>query len=326
MSKKKDRRIKRLQWFPIWPTVLQVIFTEFVILSFTAFICALAGLGIINTLIINNAKECRSIVQSVEENWNKETPEQMKTRLSYYTEVYPDINEIYVDNNKNVIRHLPQLKQKLDDEALQLFDTVGVIHFMDKDYNDDDIEIQLSTKQDGPSDLIRNIIFYNPKNLFKLIHVERFLKDREYIDWAGTESFGLHVISVYKTDIPEINLCFRTVYRINQFQFTLLATIIFFFIIALLFSGVYEISKLIDVAHERTRINRLITTDTVTGGYNKDYFMQRAKREISRGHKSYAVVQIRLEKYRNYCTAYGLKQGENLLEEINTVLSQMLMK
>ena len=38
------------------------------------------------------------------------------------------------------------------------------------------------------------------------------------------------------------------------------------------------------------------------------------------------MVQLRLEKYRNYCTAYGLKQGENLLEELNTDLVQMLNK
>ena len=326
MSKKKDRRIKRLQWFPIWPTVLQMIFTEFAIFVFTSFICMLAALGIINTLIINNAQECRTVVKAVEENWKKDTPEQLEERLSYYTETYRDINKIYLDDHNNVVNLLPQLKQNLDEETLELFDTVGVIHFIDKDYNDDDIEFHVSTDNDRPSDLIRNIIFYNPKNLFKLIHVERFLQDREYISWAEKESFGLHVISVYRTDIPKINLCFRTVYRLNEFQFTLLVTVLFFFIVVLFVSTIYEVTKLIDAVHERSRINKLVTTDTITGGYNKEYFLQKAKKEISRGHRSYAVVQLRLEKYRNYCTAYGLKQGENLLEEINSTLVQMLMK
>ena len=50
MSKKKERRIKRLQRLPIWPAVLEMVLTELVIFILTVFICAIAGFGILGGL------------------------------------------------------------------------------------------------------------------------------------------------------------------------------------------------------------------------------------------------------------------------------------
>ena len=83
---------------------------------------------------------------------------------------------------------------------------------------------------------------------------------------------------------------------------------------------------MIKLIHERRRVNRLIATDLVTGGYNKDYFIQKGGKKISSNRRKYAIVQLRLQKYRNYCTAYGLKQGENLLEELNGYIEELLDK
>ena len=156
--------------------------------------------------------------------------------------------------------------------------------------------------------------------------ITRLLRDCYFLIWSNTESFGLHSILFVKTSIPNVNLCFKMVYRLNAFQFNLLCTVLLFSVIILIFSCVYEITKVISYIHERVRVNKLVTTDTVTGGYNKDYFIQKSRKEIARGRRKYVVVQLRLEKYRNYCTAYGLKQGENLLEELNSDIVSMLDK
>ena len=44
--------------------------------------------------------------------------------------------------------------------------------------------------------------------------------------------------------------------------------------------------------------------------------MMKTRKYICKKKRKYAIVQFRLEKYRNFCIAYGLKEGENLLEEI----------
>ena len=321
MSKKKERRIKRLQKLPIWPAVLEMIITELVIFVLTIFICVLSIFGIINTLVLNMAKDCNTVIESVNENWNKESREQIKSRLSAFEDSFSNINEIIIDDKNNFISYFPSLEFDFDEEAKRQFEAIGMIHFIDsanKDLDSDAFGHQLGMELRG--------ILFNPRNMYRSLDVKRLLNDRKYIEWSNKESLQLHTISIYRTDIPGINLCFRNVYRINTFQMNLLLTVIIFLVVVFIFSGIYEISKVVNLVRERKRVNKLVTTDTVTGGYNKDYFIQKANKEIARSKYGYAVVQLRLEKYRNYCTAYGIKQGENLLEELNCNMVQMLGK
>ncbi len=334
MSRKKERRIKRLQKLPIWPAVLEMVITEFVIFFLTIFICLLAVFGIVNTLVLKMAKDCNTVIESVNANWNRESREQIESRLSAFTDSFSDINSIVIDDNNNFISYFPYLKIDFDEEAKKHFNEVGIIHFIDSDYKipyadlvDENIDDTLVSEIIGHRvGMELHDILINPRNMYRSLDVKRLLNDRKYIEWSNKESMQLHTISIYRTDIPGINLCFKNVYRINTFQMNLLLTVMCFMIIVFIFSGIYEISKVIKLVHERKRVNLLVTTDTVTGGYNKEYFIQKANKEISRAKNNYAVVQLRLEKYRNYCTAYGIKQGENLLEELNSDMVQMLGK
>ena len=106
----------------------------------------------------------------------------------------------------------------------------------------------------------------------------------------------------------------------SSFIFVLGILLGFIFILC----GVLGITRVVKFAHEAKRINLLVTTDSVTGGYNKEYFMHKAAKVVRRGKKKYVVVQLRLEKYRNFCITYGLKEGENLLEVINSSVSMLL--
>ena len=342
MSKRKDRKIKRLQRLPIWPVIVEMIITELVIFSLAVFICALASFGIINTLVLNNAKECRAVIQYVNENWESLPRSVIDSRLSEFVESYDDINGIYIDEHNDALNVFPKLKGIFNDEEKWLFENTGIIHFIDPEekssisemifvYDSDD-----SYKEKIADSEARKIgyavgnniktVFYNPKKLFRSMNLPAMLRDKDFISWALTEINGLPVVAIYKTDIPNLILCVKSVYKLNSFQFNLLVTVMLFFILVFIFSEIYEITKLVNLVGRRKRVNRLVTIDTVTGGYNKEYFMQKVRKEIARGRRQYAVVQLRLEKYRNYCTAYGLKQGENLLEEINFTLVDMLDK
>lgn len=349
MSKKKDRKIKRLQRLPIWSAIVGMIITESVLFVLTVFICSLSIFGIVNTLILNNAKECNAIVQSVNENWNNESESQLETRLATFSELYGDIHEVNLVQGE-IKTAFSGAASLINSEMQKLFETEGMLHFIDPDYerpvlnslifdssNDADISYFEAYDDDMDYDSDEYILgvslasdlkrmLYNPNNLLKSMDVDRLFKDRKYLTQVSRESEGLHVISFYKTDIPNVNLCIKSIYRLNVFQFNLMFTVLLFMVVVMIVTAVYELSRLISVIHERRRVNQLVTIDTVTGGYNKDYFIQKAGKEISRGRRNYAVVQLRLEKYRNYCTAYGLKQGENLLEELNSNIEFMLDK
>ena len=319
MSKKKDRKIKRLQKMAIWPAIVEMLIIEIILFSLTVFICAISIFGIINTLIINNSKECRTVIQYVNEKWDKDSPDSLKEQLKEFEKSYSDINAIYIDKYNDVRTIFPKLKESFNEETKHILDTAGMVHFVDPDYGNPYAGMLhlVNNQQNG---------IFNPKNFLRSMDFLKILKSNEYINWASRDSIGLHTIAVYKTNLPNVNICFKSVYKLNAFQFNLISTVLLFFLVVLVFSTVFEITKLINLIHGRKRVNLLVTTDTVTGGYNKDYFIQKAGKEIARGRHSYAVVQLRLEKYRNYCTAYGIKQGENLLEELNTYMVSMLGK
>ncbi len=345
MSLKKDRRIKRLQRMPVWPAIVEMIITEIVIFSLTLFISLLALFGIINTLALNMVKDCRTAVEYVNQKWSSSPQNEIEEKLFVYAENHLNINDIIIVKDEEIKSVIPKYKLRIDEDVQRLYEKTGMVHFIDSDYDEPFLNLMFTPENSGTMHFSLDgesfdstkeiehaegselgVFLYNPKKLFKVPDVPRLITDKEYIDWATTESAGLHTISIYKTDIPDINVCFKTVYKLNTFQFNLMATIIVFILAVLIFSGVYEISKVIKLVHERKRVNKLVTTDTVTGGYNKDYFVQKAGKAIARGRNRYAVVQLRLEKYRNYCTAYGLKQGENLLEDLNSDLVSLLSK
>lgn len=75
----------------------------------------------------------------------------------------------------------------------------------------------------------------------------------------------------------------------------------------------------IDAIHSiinQRRVTQLLYLDTITGGRNWFYFENRVMRILTRrrnSRKTYAMVNLHLERYQNYCACYGVKEGEELL-------------
>ncbi len=347
MSKKKDRKIKRLRRLPIWSAIVEMIIAELIIFILACFICALAICGIVNTIVLDAAKDCNIVIQSVNENWEQESRSQIEKRFDSFMEAFSDIDGIYIDEQNDIVSIFPEIEEQFDEKAQIQFNIEGVVHFIDSSYDNSLVMTMAPDNDDRKDDFMPDVeaadiseaqkigystgnnitaFLYKPQNIFRSMNVVRTLHDSKYIEWASRESVGFHIISVYKTDIPNLNIGFRNTLRINAFQFSLFCTVVLFLIVVFIFSGIYEALKVFSLIRDRKRVNRLVMIDPVTGGYNKDYFLMKASKEVARGRKKCAVLQFRLEKYRNYCTAYGMKQGENLLEEINTELVAMLLR
>lgn len=71
------------------------------------------------------------------------------------------------------------------------------------------------------------------------------------------------------------------------------------------------------------RMTKLLYLDMVTGGWNWLYFQNSAERILTRHRnrkKTYALVELHMERYHNYCACYGVKAGEELLESMEGFL------
>jgi len=71
------------------------------------------------------------------------------------------------------------------------------------------------------------------------------------------------------------------------------------------------------------RMVRLLYLDTVTGGRNWLYFVQQSHKVLSRfwnTHNTYAIIDLHMNHYQDYCACYGNRAGEELLENIDGFL------
>ena len=364
MSKKKDKKIKRLRRLPVWPTIVSLILVESVVFVITLFLCWCTLSGIAVSVITQSEKECRSVVKTVNEYYLTDSKAELNERINYIIESSSTLNEVTLDEGKGILTLYPDLETAFDMPAQDLFERNKMIRFIDpdservmginfhrakdEDFGEPPLDSEEKKKtsvpkapeggefREAPKGLIYSFqitdengvsqpYILDIKNIIRTLKFE-FINNYELTTWTAIPQLDIPVISIYKTDISNLNVCIKNVYAFNTYQLSLMVLLFIVLLLILILVSIYEISKVVNIIGERKRINRLVTIDTVTGGFNKDYFIQKASKEIIRGRKKYAVVQFRLEKYRNYCTAYGLKQGENLLEEINTILSQMLNK
>ena len=96
-------------------------------------------------------------------------------------------------------------------------------------------------------------------------------------------------------------------------------------LIAVLLIGVYGVA-IIKLIRERNKLSRILETDMVTGGKNLQYFVRKGTAFIKRKNVKYALVIIRLEKYRNFCSCYGVQEGEELIESVYNYMRAELSK
>lgn len=334
MSRKKERKIKRLQHVTVWPTILGMIITLIVIFVMTTFICAVAFSGLVNSTLINSIKECKKVVQTVNENWNKSSRANIESKLLNFEDVYDDVFRIYIDDKNDFISIFPDLKDSMTDEKWNNLKNNGMIFFIEPGYKLNlevenmyvSLESDFQNSSSSDSDEQNYKWKLTPKNLFKSINILYILENENFLSWSKNELPVLPVIAIFKTDIPNVNVCFSLSYKINILQSNLVIIIVGFLLIIFVTSAVFEIFKVIRLVQEKQQINKLIATDTITGGKNKDYFIQKAKSLVKKSRKNYSIVQLKLEKYKNFCTAFGVKQGENLLEQINSTLEIFLSK
>ncbi len=305
---------------PLWPVIVGMIFTQLVVIILASLMLWLSYIGLANIIVLNNEKECLEVVDVVNNHWYNETRTKIALKINEVKEKSNFIEAVYIDSGFGVTSVVPTLEGIFTEAQQKKLNENGVVRFLNPEK-----KVVLHNPALLDDEKSRDYVF-NQRKIIKTFFPYAILNSRELSRWASNEIFRFHVISIYRTQYPGINVCIKHRYIMNSFHCGFIFSVSVFVILLIVVSLVYEISKLVSAISERRAVNRIITTDKITGGYNKEYFMQKAEKEICKNHKQYAVVQLRLEKYRNYCTAYGLKQGEMLLEEINNSLVNLLAK
>ncbi|MBQ1834006.1 MAG: hypothetical protein II114_09620, partial [Treponema sp.] len=168
MSRKKERKIKKLQHLSVGPVVFEIFLRELVIYAVTGLICFFAIVGAAYAVILQNDKECFQIVKAVEELWENQESDaayaESEKKINILNETFDGVDSIYVI-------------QKKDNSVQKIFGSQsGAVEKFLKSPIPSDFENHgiLFSSDENPH-LIFDI--YEPANFFKVINSSRLFSD-----------------------------------------------------------------------------------------------------------------------------------------------------
>lgn len=312
MSDSKDKRIKKLKNKSIWPSILGLFF---IIIIFAILLIVQLGtnvMDIIRKKIIDPSSQSETVAVLFEE-YDEEHSDEIEDSVTKYTEIVADIEAVWVTDLKDN-KVWANTKIEPDIEA------VGELQVNENE------TISLIFERE----LARGLKFENETFIISDDFIKEF--DTENI-WESIYDFGhqeeiikfrvwyLHKVGNYKVYVLQNVKLYA-----NDF-FILLASAILFVVMIAVFM-LYYLSSFISVIISMRKTNKVIYTDIITGGNNWLYFVKKGNKLLKKKAASngYAVIHIKMRKYRSFCTCFGVKEGELLIEKLYGVLKKKVRR
>lgn len=316
MSRSKDERIKKLKKKRIWPSVLGL----FLILSLFSIL----------TLAIL-AFACLDIVQR--------KLNQSSNQSAKVAELYKDYNETNAENINNAVLTYIDLMTEI--EAVGILDVSGEKLWSSSGFYPVTNNVAtLDFQQDSANTGIQMIIEEDIDQIFTFENNEisvssDILSKIRFGEILNGSSFFSNdesnsvvhlkvwfVIPVNQLEVFVLN----SIYVYNHDLFTLAVIMTLFLLLISVFT-LYYIISFISVIVSMRKTTRLIYTDMVTGGDNWLHFVKKGTSLLKRNRRNkynYAMLHLKMRKYRSFCTCLGVREGEELIEKFYYALKRLL--
>ena len=312
MSDSKDKRIKKLKNKSIWPSILGLFF---IIIIFAILLIVQLGtnvMDIIRKKIIDPSSQSETVAVLFEE-YDEEHSEEIEDSVTKYTEIVSDIEAVWVTD---LIDNIVWANTKIEPDV----EAVGELQVNENE------TISLIFERE----LARGLKFENETFIISDDFIKEF--DTENI-WESIYDFGhqeeiikfrvwyLHKVGNYKVYVLQNVKLYA-----NDFFILLASAILFVAMIAVFM--LYYLSSFISVIISMRKTNKVIYTDIITGGNNWLYFVKKGNKLLKKKAASngYAVIHIKMRKYRSFCTCFGVKEGELLIEKLYGVLKKKVRR
>ena len=318
MAISKDQRIKKLKGKRIWPSIFGMLFMVFLSVILIVVILAFSVTDIVQRKVAN-AEILSTEVAGLFEGYgaDEEAANEIQQRAVTYIDALAEVEDVYVtdeqgnfiwscygyepDVDKMVGFELDTGYHKLQHNVIIQEDDLGILTV-------DDMGVSLADdflKKLSLEDLVEranesgDIPLYTSVMNFSIWYV---------LNVEGYNVFVLNSLPIYISDLVGIIA-----------MAALLAVLIAVF-------ALYYIFSFIGVVLSERRTTKIIYTDMITGGHNWFYFIKKGTTILkrNRGKKKYAMVHMRMYKYRSFCTCFGVRKGEELLEKFYNVLRRKL--
>ena len=318
----KDRRKRQLQRIKkahIWPSLVGIII-KIAVMALVMHILLLAYFeNIVNMRFAEANGNVRKAVEVMEAT-DSVTSMSLLFRYRYLTGMIPEIGGMCrLDKDNNVTESFGS--EKIDFSGLVKYNTIE-----DEDMTAD---VYVGKYQEGISftsgggfnidvneALGKYLLSFNPNSL---------------IDIASSKG-GWHNESILSTDLWYVindrhtdgKTAVMYSYSLTSEDFGYVLVVYTLLMLVFLVLLVFHSISVFKIVAAKRSIYKIMFFDMDTGGYNAPHFYKKAKKlykRIKRGVSQYAIVNIRLEKYRSLIACYGKAAIESLTDMLYNIIS-----
>ncbi len=316
MSKLKDKKIKKLRKKSIWPSIFGLLLL----------LCIFALI-----ILVSMASSCLDIVQR---KLNEGSDQAVRI-----AELFEEYDEGNAKDIQDAVQAYITLSKELesvgiiDENGAEIWSSDG--HYPDKDKI---AEIDLSRKETEND--IRVIIEEDSNQIFTVEENELTINDNILIN--------INILSLFNFDyifsgdenelilnakiwfgVPAGNLDVFVLDNIHVYTHDLFMLVVSLGLIALIITvfTLYYIISFISFIVSLRKNTKMFYTDMITGGENWLYFVKKGTsllKKNRRGRRKYAMIHIQMQKYRSFCTCFGVREGEELIEKFYYALKKVI--
>ena len=319
MNKKKTEKLKRVH-------VLPLIIVLFVVMIIVAGAIALIAGGIGYNMTRGKISQGYKLAYRLYEQIKYIDDESdVNSVFAEYSKNVPEVTGVSIGTEDSILYTTGEQMSEQKTESIDLLKHLEVYNETENDY-----DVYLATKEGS---LFEKFASGKIASLFLI----------------SIDEFGNYIDDIEKTNINDAlnksvfeqpcyygfrNADGTIIYIIVKLYITMqdLFFLVMVFVSVVLICLIYFLAVvfiLVRFIKNQTRVLKLYYTDKETGGKNWYYFLEKATKKMKkyrrRAQKS-AIVHIRMEKYRSYCSCYGDAEGSRLVSDFYEAIKNSISK
>lgn len=312
MSNSKDKRIKKLKKKRIWPSILGLFVITFIFAIILIVQLGVSAIDVIQSKIISGISQTETVAVAFED-YEGEQKQKIQDSVLNYVEMTPEIDSVWVSD--------------LNDKAIWASgDKTPNIKNISEIYFTEDESINLILEENFSSGIQfqEDMIVIN-EDIFSELDADVILESGLGFE-DRSEIVKLKVWYMQEVDGLKVYVLQDIKVYVYDFFMLLTSTVLFGIMIAIFI--LYYLISFVSVIVSMRKTSKVIYTDMTTGGNNWLYYVKKGNRILKKKTASndYAVIHFKMRKYRSFCTCFGVKEGEVLIEKMYHVLKKHIKR
>lgn len=317
MSGSKDKRIKRLKRKRIWPSVLGLFFIMVICSVSTMAIVASAFADVVSRKVSQGSREAAQIA-GLYVGCHSENIDEINGKALDYAELRSEVEAVSVFDLQHELLWSDCGKYpKLDaDRQLDFYlnEEEIVTIFLEEDQE------QSIKVEDG--ELVLD------EEFFESMHLEKVWGEVSYLS-EDEENSVFQMKMWFVVPVDELEIC--VLQRIDIYNYDLIMPILTIVLVLFMLGvfAIYYIGSFISLIISMHRTTKILYTDMITGGNNWLHFTKKGTGFLKwnrNGKRNYAMVHLKMRKYRTFCTCFGVREGEELIEKFYLALKKKIKR